>query len=364
MSTKNVLVTGASGFIGRYLVARLIARGDNVTCLVRRTSDIAALEKFDCTIVYGDTVKDPDAIATAVAGIDAVYHLAASTHTVRSPELLTLNTTGFENLLNACADCPSPPTVVFVSSLAAAGPSRKNCPLVENDPVRPVSFYGRSKAECEKMALKYSSQLPISIVRPPVVLGGGDRLGFEMFQTIDQYGWHFVPSLFPTRNVSVIHVEDLATALVEVADRGRRLSPKSKSEGIYFASADEVYTYSILGRQIGKALGSKRTRVVRVAMPIVWTIGSVNELIARLLSKPQFLNYDKFREINAGSWTCSNEKIKQETGFAPSMPMPERLKQTANWYRQQGWLDEKKIASSATPSPQISGAGQHLRSDQ
>jgi len=272
--------------------------------------------------------------------------------------------TGFENLLNACADSQAPPTVVFVSSLAAAGPSGKHRPLVESDPSKPVSCYGRSKAECEKIGLKYSSRLPISIVRPPIVLGGGDRLGLEMFQTIDRFGWHFVPTLFSTRHCSVIHVDDLATALIEVADRGRRLSPKSDSEGIYYASADEIYTYSILGRQIGKALGRKRTRVCRVSMQIIWTIGSVNELKARVLSKRQFLNYDKFREINAGSWTCSNEKIKQETGFATLMPMPERLKQTANWYRQQEWLDKKKVASSAQPARQISGTGQHLRSDQ
>jgi nucleoside-diphosphate-sugar epimerase len=305
--------------------------------------------------VHGDTVNNPDKVAAAVKGNDLVFHLAASTHAIRSRDLVEINVGGFRNVVQACANCDSPPTLVCVSSLAAVGPNSRSAPRRESDPGKPVSFYGQSKAGCERVAQEFSARLPISIVRPPIVLGNGDRQGLEMFRIIDHTGWHFVPS-FSTHHFSTIHVDDLATALMGVAERGQRLCPDSTSRGIYFASADEVLTYSELGRLIGTALGRKRTRVLRVAMPIVWGVALSNEIIARWKSTARFVNFDKCREANAGSWSCSNSKIKDEIDFAPAAPLLERLRQTGNWYRQNGWLKKNKIPSTPTSSQQVSGA--------
>jgi nucleoside-diphosphate-sugar epimerase len=327
----------------------------NVTCLVRRTSNIDALKKSGCRIVYGDVLHDPEDVAVAVKGHDLVFHLAALTHAIRARDLVELNSNGFKTVVEACAACPAPPKLVYVSSLAAVGPNQRELPSRESSPGKPVSFYGQSKAACETIARQFSDQVPISIVRPPIVLGPGDRHGFEMFKIIDDIGWHFVPS-FSTYNFSAIHVDDLATALIDVADRGQCLGPQSESQGVYFAAADEILTYSELGRLIGRALGRRRTRVLRVAMPIFWSIAGANELIGRVSSQARFLNLDKCREANAGSWSCSNSKIKEELGFAPAAPLLERLKQTGNWYRQNGWLKNKKFASNTASSQQVSGA--------
>jgi nucleoside-diphosphate-sugar epimerase len=187
------------------------------------------------------------------------------------------------------------------------------------------------------------------------VLGDGDPYGLDMFRLIDQWGWHFVPS-FSMHNFSLIHVEDLANVLIGVADRGRRLSNTSESEGIYFASADETVSYSRLGRMIGDSLGRRRTRVLKVALPVLWMVAGANEIKARLSSTPQFLNFDKFREASGGSWTCSNEKLKNEVGFAPAMPLMDRLNQTSAWYRNQGWLARKNVPALANQPRHVSGA--------
>ena len=174
MSSKNVLVTGATGFIGTHLVNRLIARGDNVSCLVRRTSNISPLKNKHCSIIYADTVKNRDEVAAAIKDKATVYHLAASTNAVRSSDLIQTNAMAMENVLHGCDSCDSPPTLVFVSSLAAVGPSL-DTPHLESDPRNPVSNYGRSKAACEIAAAAYGSRIPISIIRPPIVLGQRDR---------------------------------------------------------------------------------------------------------------------------------------------------------------------------------------------
>lgn len=356
MSTKNVLVTGASGFIGGNLVKRLIACGASVTCLARRTSDVTALKKLRCAIVFADTTQDRIDVNSAVAGCDTVYHLAASTRAVRSPELVETNLAGMKNVLNACATSHSPPTLVFASSIAAVGANPRLLPHQESVSGDPDSFYGRSKAACESLAREYATRVPISIVRPPIVLGPGDRHGFELFQIIDQWGWHFVPT-FSTYEFSVIHVDDLVTALIGVAERGTRLSAEADVEnGVYFVSADETPTYSELGRMIGTALGRRRTRVLRIAKPVLKAVAVGNELKARLTCTPQYLNLDKFNEATAGSWSCSNLKIKREIGFSTAYPLPVRLKQTVKWYRQQGWLREEQTLQSKDTNRQVSGA--------
>ena len=347
MKTTNVLVTGATGFIGSRLVERLVEQGHRVTCFVRPTSDCTALEKLDCSLVRGDVLTNPSSLTDAIASSDWVFHLAASTHAVRSRDLIEINVGGIRNVLEACvnrspADSSNPkskqlPTLIYVSSLAAVGPCRADEKVDEYSPLRPVSFYGRSKVACEKLVTEYSDRIPTSILRPPIVLGDGDRHGLTMFQTIEKTGWHFVPGFF-TKHYSVIHVDDLVDSMIAIAKQGKRVDQNEKGQGIYFPASDESYSYSMLGRTIGKALGRKRVRVLKVAYPVMWAIGLVNEVVARITGKSQFLDLDKNREAFAGSWLCSNETLKQDTDIEFSVPMLQRLRQTADGYRAKGWL--------------------------
>ena len=146
----KALVTGASGFIGGQLVRELLARGHDVVGLVRRTAAAEPLQSLGARIVAGD-VTVPESLAEAVADVDTVYHLAGAIRARNAADFLRVNANGVSNMLRACRRRISPPTVVLVSSLAAAGPSTGR-PRSEEDRATPVSHYGRSKLAGESAA--------------------------------------------------------------------------------------------------------------------------------------------------------------------------------------------------------------------
>src|SRR5262249_56705673 len=124
----------------------------------------------------------------AIANAQVVYHLAGLTKANAAEQFHRVNEVGVRNIIDAAAKKSSPPTVLVVSSLAAAGPAANaDCPRTESDPPAPVSHYGRSKRAGELAAETRAADLPITIVRPPIVLGPGDRTGAGFFRHIRRF---------------------------------------------------------------------------------------------------------------------------------------------------------------------------------
>ncbi|HUT11089.1 MAG TPA: NAD-dependent epimerase/dehydratase family protein [Thermoguttaceae bacterium] len=336
----KVLVTGASGFVGSHLAAALCRQGDEVTCLVRKTSVVDRLRPLGLRLVYG-SVTEPDSLQAAVAGNEIVYHVAGSTKAFRKEHLFKVNEQGTANVARACAEQTTPPVLVVVSSLAAAGPAPDGQPRTEADPAEPVSNYGRSKLAGERAAEQFADRLPITIVRPPIVVGEADRDGFAMFRAISRFRIHLVPTFRP-RRYSLIHAADLANLLILAARRGTRLSSGPTDgpspPGHYFAACEVHPTYAQLGRMVAAALGRRRVLVLPANPLAVRMAATLSEVCSRIVRRPNILNFDKVREIRAGSWLCSAQAATDELGYSPAAPLPERLRQTAEWYRREGWL--------------------------
>lgn len=339
----RVLVTGATGFIGSKLVERLVGRGDEVTCLVRSSSRREALEPLGVRFAVGD-MRDPSAVRYAVQGNEIVYHLAGLVTAFRPRDLMQVNADAFRNMASACADCTTPPTLVSVSSLAAAGPSRLGRPLTESDPAAPVSHYGRAKRAAEQIAEQYADRVPITIVRPPIVFGEGDINMRNVFRSIFRWGVHVALGVARSQ-YSLIHVDDLVDALVLSAENGARLEPRPDPtgaggpRGYYFVAMDEQPTFAELGLLIGQSLGRRSVRVLRSSGPVfLWSAAAIAETISRVRGEPYIFNFDKAREALAGHWTCSSQTIRRDLGYATPAPMFVRLRQTADWYRQKNWL--------------------------
>ena len=211
----RALVTGATGFIGHHLVKRLDQLGVEVTCLVRQTSDLSRLAPYNPRCFVGD-VTDATSVLRATEGIDWVFHLAGSTKALRRKNMATVNVDGAHNVAQACSQQDNPPIVVSVSSLAACGPSTIGNPLTELSKPRPLSNYGRSKLAGERAMTVFADRIPLTIIRPPIVLGEDDGDGFQIFAPIHKYGIHIVPT-WRDHEFSLMHADDLSSAIVSAA---------------------------------------------------------------------------------------------------------------------------------------------------
>jgi nucleoside-diphosphate-sugar epimerase len=333
---QSVLVTGASGFIGGHLVRRLTARGCRVSCLVRATSRVGDLHAAGARLIACD-IADREGVARAVASSNArvVFHLAGRLRTIDPRDFMRVNEGGVLAVADACIRQPDPPILLLVSSLAAAGPAGER-PSVESDAPLPVSHYGRSKLAGEQVALTYADALPVTVVRPCVVIGAGDRGMVEVFRPIARSGLHVIAGS-GERRVSLVAVADLVECIVLAAERGERLAPGVAGQGIYFAAAGDV-SYVELGAAIARALGKPPPRVLCLPAWSMGAIGRLGEFVSRLSRRPGWVGRDKIRDVLAGSYLCSSAKAGEQLGWLPAAPLADRFRETAQWYRDAHWL--------------------------
>jgi len=338
------LITGASGFVGSNLVAHMEDAGWAVRGLARPTSQTGHLASHDVEWMVG-TLADRGVLKRAVAGMDAVFHLAGRLQGLRQADFQRDNVTGTNYVAEACAQQSQPPVLVFVSSLAAGGPATEQAPRIESHQDRPVSNYGRSKQAAEQAAAAWAAEVPISIVRPPIVFGPADHEGLKIFQGVKRLHLHVVPGFdgFP---VSVVHVGDLCDALVRVAHGGRRIQPATDPArdcsapmvaGTYYVTTEQAIDYREMGRLAAHAIGT-RTLVLPLPRFAFWTVGAASEAVCQLARRAHYLNIDKMREVTAPGWVCADKKIRRELGYQPAASLAQRFTDTARWYAEHQWL--------------------------
>ncbi len=270
-----------------------------------------------------------------------MYHLAGRTHARSLEEFLAVNEQGTANLMAACARRESPPVVLAVSSLAAAGPSAPGRPHTEADPPTPISLYGRSKLAGELAARRHAADVPLTILRPPVVFGPGDRDGLQMFKGLKYTRVHVVPQR-KGLPLSLVHADDLADAMVLAVERGERAPALEEANlhdptGLYYAADAQQSSWAEAGRLAAAGLGI-RVLVLRLRKFWFIPIALAGDAVGRLTGKPSIFGMDKLREASATGWVCSSEKAQQQLGFATAKTLEERYCETAEWYRQEGWL--------------------------
>jgi dihydroflavonol-4-reductase len=327
----RILVTGATGFVGSHLVKALLERGDDVACLVRDL-DRARLFFSDSAphFILGD-LSDQDALRQACRRMDVVYHSAGITTARSREEFFAINAEGTQRVLDAVTDsAPNLKRFVYVSSQAAAGPSRTGHPRTESDPPSAVSNYGASKLAGEDRVR--GSDIPWTIIRPCAVYGPGDKAFLTVFKLLR---FRILPMLgSPEQELSMIHSFDLVRSMLGIVE------PATESE-TFFVCHREVVTARNFAGHIKKALSpGKQGQPIVFGLPagVARALLTFTGNAARMVGKSTFLSPDKGNEYLAEAWVCSPKKLEAATGWRAEIAVAEGVRTTAAWYRENGWL--------------------------
>lgn len=321
----RIAVTGVTGFVGSHLAEALLSAGHSLTCLVRSPARASALRDAGCTLVLGG-LEDETALRQLVDGAEVLHHVAGVV-AARSPaEFDRVNRAGTFALAQRAREA-GVRRLVYVSSLAVSGPTVPGRPLEEADRDQPVTPYGRSKQAGEQAVR--ASGVAFTIVRPPAVYGPRDRELLRVFK-LARFG--FSPLLGDgSQELSFVHAADLARALMAAGD-------SAQTEGrTYHAAHPETLTQRAFVQAVAAAQG-RSVRAVPLPAAVVraalWSSG----LVARLLGRATLLSPDKAPELLAPAWTCSSEALARDAGWRAAIPLEKGLVETAEWYRQAGWL--------------------------
>ena len=326
----KVLVTGASGFLGSHIAERLAEEGHQVRALVRRTSDRRFLVGFPHEEAVGD-VTDPASLVAALDGVDVAVHAAGLVKARSAAQFHAVNAQGTANLLAAVDQAaPKLRRLVYVSSLAAHGPSEDDHPRPPDAPPRPVTTYGRSKLRGEEMVRAWRGSERAVIICPSVIYGPRDPALLPFFQLAR---WRVAPLLAGGRNrVSVIYVEDAAGAIAQAAIADADVAGKT-----YCLDDGNIYSWRELLAAVEEVVGR---RAFRLSSPR-WAFEAaalVSEAYGLLRRRAVALTREKVLEMSQPFWVSSHEAIQRDLGWSPQVSLREGARRTAQWYRQQGWL--------------------------
>ena len=327
---KQALVTGGTGFIGSHLVEALLLQDVRVRCLVRSSSNLRWLDGIDVELVEGDCIA-PDSLDEAVKDVDTVFHLAGTLWATRESEFFRHNVEGTQNLLEACKrTCPELHRFVQVSSQAAAGPSTPENLRSELDHPRPVTPYGASKLEAERVVLGYKERFPVVILRPCAVYGPRDT-GFLTYFRLVRRGFLVEFGGRWEREASLCHVSDIVRGIMAAADR------KVASGSVYFLADSEPYSWREVESMLEEAIGVNAKRLMIPAWILI-LLGTLGQVYGRVTGKFVKLNRARVAEMLARNWGCDVSRAKRDLNFAPEINLRSGLHDVVRWYKQEQWL--------------------------
>ena len=328
---ETILVTGSTGFIGLRGLDYLANKGNIIRVFLRPESVVGTLPE-GVEVVRG-SFSDLEALACAVRGVDRIVHLAGLTKAVDEAGYNAGNVTPVENLLDAISEHNKTlKRFLFVSSLTAAGPASEGlCGVRESDFPNPVSAYGRSKLRAETLCMERSTDIPITIVRPPAVYGPGDRDVLQVFQMLAK-GVLVTAGSAAKQRFSMIYIDDLVSGIMMAARA-------DKSVGrIYYITSRHSCSWDDLIAASQPVIGFKKLLKVSLPKPLVYLVGLVIGSAGVFSGKPSLINRDKANELVQDYWVCSPDQAELDFGFNAGTSLDEGVAKTISWYYRQGWM--------------------------
>lgn len=312
MVKSLIAITGATGFVGTHLIAHLKSQGRPVRVLARNPDKVTGAPD---EVVEGD-LASPGALTALCEGAHTVVHCAGVVAACSREEFDTVNVSGTAAVLDA-AKTAGIKRFVHVSSLAAREPE--------------LSDYAASKRSGEVMVRQSGRDLSWVVLRPPAVYGPGDRATLPLIKQLTNR-IALVPGTGAGR-ASLIHVRDLASAIAHVcADAGLVHAVYELDDG-----KQGGYSWRELSDAAGEAAGHK-VSCVFLPRAVVKVAGAVEVALARRARRAPEVTPGKVRELYHSDWVCHDNLLQESCDWHPAVPLVEGLKETATWYRAQGWM--------------------------
>lgn len=333
---KTLIITGATGFTGRYLIEAALEHSYKIVALVRSSSNTSLLKKYNIEFRILD-FENTDLLTQnlidlkkQIGNLDLFIHNIGITKARKREDYIAGNTNITISLVKAIiASDISPKKFIYTSSLAAIGPgdSISLDSIDEEAPYKPVTYYGKSKQLAEEYIRK-KIDFPWLIMRPTAVYGPGDgdtlslfkgiKMGFEMHATKAE------------QQLTFIYVEDMANAYFHVAE-------KSPLHEIYNLSDGNFYSAGKLNEYIKKAM-RKKTIKLRISPWLLKVIASIVDLLNFFSDKVSILNRNKVNELTEINWKADSSKIQNKIGFRAATKLRNGITKTYNWYIDNGWI--------------------------
>ena len=347
----TILVTGASGFIGSYIVQEGLDKGFDVWAGMRGTSSRGYLQ--DQRIRFAQlNLSDPKLLRQQLRqykdqmggkGWDYVVHAAGATKCLKEEDFYRTNTDGTRNLIDALrAEEMIPKRFVFVSSLSIFGAIRENAvhkpstdnpwiysPILLTDTPQPNTAYGRSKLKAEEY-LQQQKDFPFTILRPTGVYGPREKDYFMMAKSIKQHIDFAVG--FRPQEITFVYMMDVVQAIYKCMD-----APAAEGKA-YFLSDGEVYNSRRFSDLLQQYLGNPWVCHVKAPLWLLRIICWVSTRVSHITGKMNALNDDKFYILSQRNWQCDIEPAMRDFNYQPQWKLEQGVPATIKWYQDNGWI--------------------------
>lgn len=336
---KKVLITGANGFVGSFMVEEAIRRGYDVYAAMRAESSKANLEGLSPKFIdlpYADKNRMKKCLAglrSVVGQFDLIIHTMGLTKCKHKSDFDVVNFEYTRNFVQALMESGmTPKHFIYLSSLSAFGSGDRKTlkPIELTDEPKPDTAYGASKLKTERfLATLDTKTFPYTILRPTGIYGPKEKDYFVMLKTLTR---HLNPGIgFEPQYITFIYVKDL----VDLAF----LAAEKKGVGkAYFVADGDVWTSDNYVKLCKQLLGVKRTLNIKVPCCIVKVLAFLFDKIGGLFGVTPTLNMDKYNILSATNWKCDIEPLKKDFDFKARCNLVRGLKESIRWYRQNNWL--------------------------
>jgi dihydroflavonol-4-reductase len=322
----RIVLTGATGFIGRRLATRLLADGHSVVALVRReaASLPAGVER------RVGALADMDFLRASLADAEAVCHLAGEVKSFTAHGFYLVN----EGLTAALAEgvrrfAPAGTPLLYVSSQAAGGPCGQFPGLRETDQPAPVSQYGFSKLLGERAVQTLASERTVAVARPAMTYGPGDWAFVPLYRLM---ACGLLPALGTAgQRFSIVYVDDLVHGLVLALEAA---CTRNLGGTFHFAGA-ESFAWEEYAAIFAQTLG-RRVRVLRPPAWAVFAAAVFNTLANQLRLPTSLLTLDKHHETFAGDWLLDATATQESLGWTPQTNLALGAREAVAWCRSRG----------------------------